>query len=106
MRFIYEFFRTLCVNRLLTKIFVLFLEPSVDGTEQFHIDRTKACRLSCQCCLDLHNNLNHFPTPVAGKFFTLHIGVGYGKVTILQVRQPLPLKKKISWVYVLLSLSY
>lgn len=55
------------------------------GGSEYKIDRTKACQLACQCCLDLHTHLNFFPTPIEGKYFTLHIGVGYGRVTILQV---------------------
>eukprot|EP01071_Lankesteria_metandrocarpae_P003319 Lankesteria_metandrocarpae@DN2890_c0_g1_i1.p1 len=44
-----------------------------------------ACCLAVQCCLDLHKKLGNFPTAVPDKFFTLHIGMGFGLVTILQV---------------------
>eukprot|EP00923_Selenidium_pygospionis_P012137 GHVN01020641.1.p1 GENE.GHVN01020641.1~~GHVN01020641.1.p1 ORF type:complete len:2039 (+),score=278.32 GHVN01020641.1:106-6222(+) len=49
------------------------------------MDAVSACRLACQCCVELHNNLHNFPTPAEGRFLTVHIGVGYGKVTVLQV---------------------
>lgn len=52
---------------------------------RYIIDKTKACQLACQCCLDLHRNLNGFDAGVDGKKFTLHIGVGFGTITILQV---------------------
>eukprot|EP01053_Blabericola_migrator_P010733 Blabericola_migrator_1__10732@NODE_613_length_7277_cov_58_358391_g446_i0_p1_GENE_NODE_613_length_7277_cov_58_358391_g446_i0NODE_613_length_7277_cov_58_358391_g446_i0_p1_ORF_typecomplete_len1379_score196_59Guanylate_cyc/PF00211_20/2_3e20Guanylate_cyc/PF00211_20/5_6e23_NODE_613_length_7277_cov_58_358391_g446_i01464138 len=61
-----------------------FVEGGAE-TGRYTIDRQKACRLACQCCLDLHRNLNGFPAGVDNKVFTLHIGVGFGKITILQV---------------------
>lgn len=35
--------------------------------------------------MNLHQSLHKYPTGFAGKTLTLHIGAGFGKVTILQV---------------------
>ncbi|KAF8821133.1 putative adenylate cyclase [Cardiosporidium cionae] len=48
-------------------------------------DSSKACRLAVHSSIDLHRALHKFPTPIEEKFLTLHIGIGYGKITILQV---------------------
>lgn len=51
----------------------------------YKIDAQRACQLACFCCADLHRNLNGFEVGVENRTFTLHIGVGFGRVTILQV---------------------
>ncbi|EZG70692.1 adenylate/guanylate cyclase [Gregarina niphandrodes] len=56
-----------------------------DSMSTYKIDPVTACKLACQCCLDLHRNLNGFPAGIEDRVFTLHIGVGYGPITILQV---------------------
>ncbi|KAL7067248.1 hypothetical protein ACR3K2_23490 [Cryptosporidium serpentis] len=53
--------------------------------DAYSVDMFHACRLACECCLDIHRTLHNFPTPIPGRTLTLHIGVGYGRVTILQV---------------------
>ncbi|KAH8739018.1 SgcA [Cryptosporidium ryanae] len=53
--------------------------------DTYSVDMFHACRLACECCMDIHRTLHNFPTPIQGRHLTLHIGVGYGRVTILQV---------------------
>lgn len=37
--------------------------------------------------MNLHQSLHRYPTGFAGKTLTLHIGAGFGEVTILQVSE-------------------
>ncbi|KAH0482454.1 MAG: uncharacterized protein KVP18_003834 [Porospora cf. gigantea A] len=53
--------------------------------KKFSVSATNSVLYALQCCIDLHTNLNDYPTPVEGRYFDLHIGVGFGKVQILQV---------------------
>ncbi|KAJ1608969.1 hypothetical protein OIY81_2040 [Cryptosporidium canis] len=53
--------------------------------DTYSVDMFHACRLACECCMDIHRTLHNFPTPIPGRHLTLHIGVGYGRTTILQV---------------------
>ncbi|KAF7459232.1 putative adenylate cyclase [Cryptosporidium felis] len=53
--------------------------------DTYSVDMFHACRLASECCMDIHRTLHNFPTPIPGRNLTLHIGVGYGRVTILQV---------------------
>merc|ERR1719454_1906430 len=42
------------------------------------------------CCIEIHRRLHMFDTGVDGVFLCLHIGVGCGNVTILQVGGAVP----------------
>jgi len=53
-------------------------------TEQEADAMCQAVLLACQCCLDLHARLHNFDTGT-GNRLSLHIGVGAGTVSILQV---------------------
>jgi len=44
-----------------------------------------ACLRASACCIELHKRLHNFDTGEGGVRLTLHIGVGAGDVTILQV---------------------
>ncbi|PFH35735.1 putative adenylate cyclase [Besnoitia besnoiti] len=57
-----------------------------DGGDEFYkIDSKVACQLAVQCCLTLHQTLHGYATGCDDKVLTLHIGVGFGQVHILQV---------------------
>ncbi|PHJ17195.1 adenylate, partial [Cystoisospora suis] len=57
-----------------------------EGLEDFYkIDSQVACQLAVQCCLTLHQTLHGYATGCDDKVLTLHIGVGFGQVHILQV---------------------
>ncbi|KAL3128595.1 hypothetical protein CHM_4g3100 [Cryptosporidium hominis] len=58
---------------------------SSNAVDTYSVDMFHACRLACECCMDIHRTLHNFPTPIPGRHLTLHIGVGYGRTTILQV---------------------
>lgn len=69
-----------------------------EGLEDFYkIDSQVACQLAVQCCLTLHQTLHGYATGCDDKVLTLHIGVGFGQVHILQVRsrQARPLRLNI-----------
>ncbi|KAL8273282.1 hypothetical protein Esti_002783 [Eimeria stiedai] len=53
--------------------------------DEYRVDARQACLLAAKCCMNLHQSLHKYPTGFAGKTLTLHIGAGFGKVTILQV---------------------
>lgn len=61
-------------------------ETSVDDDE-YRVDARQACLMAAKCCMNLHQSLHKYPTGFAGKTLTLHIGAGFGRVTILQVRK-------------------
>ncbi|CDI73907.1 adenylate cyclase, putative [Eimeria praecox] len=52
---------------------------------EYRVDARQACLLAAKCCMNLHQSLHKYPTGFAGKTLTLHIGAGFGRVTILQV---------------------
>ncbi|KAH7647561.1 hypothetical protein FG379_000644 [Cryptosporidium bovis] len=60
-------------------------QGNLNAGDTYSVDMFHACRLACECCMDIHRTLHNFPTPIQGRHLTLHIGVGYGRVTILQV---------------------
>ncbi|OII72137.1 uncharacterized protein cubi_01470 [Cryptosporidium ubiquitum] len=60
-------------------------QSNTNTAETYSVDMFHACRLACECCMDIHRTLHNFPTPIPGRHLTLHIGVGYGRTTILQV---------------------
>jgi class 3 adenylate cyclase len=49
---------------------------------------------SCACCIEIHKRLHMFDTGVDGVCLCLHIGVGCGSVTILQVGGVVPPETK------------
>lgn len=60
-------------------------QQNSNSADTYSVDMFHACRLACECCMDIHRTLHNFPTPIPGRHLTLHIGVGYGRTTILQV---------------------
>merc|ERR1719161_2114339 len=55
---------------------------------------TTAVLRSCACCIEIHKRLHMFDTGVDGVCLCLHIGVGCGPVTILQVGGIVPPETK------------
>ncbi|XP_026192791.1 uncharacterized protein LOC34622195 [Cyclospora cayetanensis] len=53
--------------------------------DEYRVDARQACLMAAKCCMNLHQSLHKYPTGFAGKTLTLHIGAGFGLVTILQV---------------------
>ncbi|KAK2195115.1 bifunctional Nucleotide cyclase/Adenylyl cyclase class-3-4-guanylyl cyclase [Babesia duncani] len=43
------------------------------------------CLHACKCSLELHKALHNFPTGIQDKCFTMHIGIGFGHVSIAHV---------------------
>lgn len=84
----------LCCSHLLGELCQLLHSDEKDGVEdnEYRVDARQACLLAAKCCMNLHQSLHKYPTGFAGKTLTLHIGAGFGRVTILQVsfsRDPL-----------------
>jgi len=50
------------------------------------VDRIGAVMAACQCCLEVQKQVQNFGhTPVDGVTLTLHIGMGFGQLTTLQI---------------------
>ncbi|KAL8431561.1 hypothetical protein Efla_000607 [Eimeria flavescens] len=60
-------------------------EDDPKDDDEYRVDARQACLMAAKCCMNLHQSLHKYPTGFAGKTLTLHIGAGFGKVTILQV---------------------
>lgn len=56
---------------------------------------TTAVLRGCACCIEIHKRLHMFDTGVDGVTLCLHIGVGCGPVTILQVGGVVPPETKV-----------
>ncbi|CDJ50308.1 hypothetical protein, conserved [Eimeria brunetti] len=62
-------------------------DRQINGADdsEYRVDARQACLLAAKCCMNLHQSLHKYPTGFADKMLTLHIGAGFGRVTILQV---------------------
>ncbi|GIX65543.1 adenylate cyclase, putative [Babesia caballi] len=56
-----------------------------DSPESRPDDVWKQCVLALKCCEELHKTLHEFPTGIDGKTLAMHIGVGFGNVSIVHV---------------------